>query len=107
MRSSRSGSATAIRETPRDRCAADLAFPVSASPLFFTMAARASLNAMNLGALGPARLVELLRQHTEGNAAARRALRLALAERGAAGDGADRFRHALTATGINQPVPGG
>jgi hypothetical protein len=44
------------------------------------MAGRASLNAKNLEALGPARLAELLLQHTEGNAAARRALRLALAE---------------------------
>jgi hypothetical protein len=44
------------------------------------MAGRASLNAKNLEALGAARLAELLLQHTEGNAAARRALRLALAE---------------------------
>ena len=44
------------------------------------MAGRASLNAKNLEALGPARLAALLLQHTEGNAAARRALRLALAE---------------------------
>ncbi len=44
------------------------------------MAGRVSLNAKNLEALGPARLAELLLQHTEGNAAARRALRLALAE---------------------------
>jgi hypothetical protein len=44
------------------------------------MAGRASLNAKNLEALGSARLAELLLQHTEGNAAARRALRLALAE---------------------------
>jgi hypothetical protein len=44
------------------------------------MAGRASLNAKNLEALGLARLAELLLQHTEGNAAARRALRLALAE---------------------------
>lgn len=44
------------------------------------MAGRASLNAKNLEALGTARLAELLLQHTEGNAAARRALRLALAE---------------------------
>jgi hypothetical protein len=44
------------------------------------MAGRARLNAKNLEALGPARLAELLLQHTEGNAAARRALRLALAE---------------------------
>jgi len=44
------------------------------------MAGRASLNAKNLEALGSARLAELLLQHTEGNAAARRVLRLALAE---------------------------
>jgi hypothetical protein len=44
------------------------------------MAGRASLNAKNLEALGSARLAELLLQHTEGNAAARRALRLVLAE---------------------------
>ena len=44
------------------------------------MAGRASLNPKNLEALGPARLAALLLQHTEGNAAARRALQLALAE---------------------------
>jgi len=44
------------------------------------MAGRASLNAKNLEALGTARLAALLLQHTQGNAAARRALRLALAE---------------------------
>ena len=44
------------------------------------MAGRASLNAKNLEALGAARLAALLLLHTEGNAAARRALRLALAE---------------------------
>jgi hypothetical protein len=44
------------------------------------MAGRASLNAKNLEALGPARLAALLLLHTEGNIAARRALRLALAE---------------------------
>ena len=44
------------------------------------MAGRASLNAKNLEALGLARLAELLLLHTAGNAAARRALRLALAE---------------------------
>jgi multidrug efflux pump subunit AcrA (membrane-fusion protein) len=44
------------------------------------MAGRASLNAKNLEALGTAQLAALLLQHTEGNAAARRALRLALAE---------------------------
>jgi len=44
------------------------------------MAGRTSLNAKNLEALGTARLAALLLQHTEGNTAARRALRLALAE---------------------------
>jgi hypothetical protein len=44
------------------------------------MAGRPSLNARSLEALGAARLAELLLQHTDGNAAARRALRLALAE---------------------------
>lgn len=44
------------------------------------MAGRPSLNARSLEALGAARLAELLLQHTEGNAAGRRALRLALAE---------------------------
>ena len=44
------------------------------------MAGRPNLNARSLEALGAARLAELLLQHTEGNAAARRALRLALAE---------------------------
>lgn len=44
------------------------------------MTGRASLNAKNLEALGTARLAALLLQHTEGNATARRALRLALAE---------------------------
>ncbi|MEI6112442.1 MAG: DUF6880 family protein [Cyanobium sp. ELA712] len=44
------------------------------------MAGRVNLNAKNLAALGAARLAELLLQHTEGNAAARRALRLVLAE---------------------------
>ena len=44
------------------------------------MAGRPSLNARSLEALGAARLAESLVLHTEGNAAARRALRLALAE---------------------------
>ncbi|MEB3266057.1 MAG: hypothetical protein VKN13_05515, partial [Cyanobacteriota bacterium] len=44
------------------------------------MAGRPSLNARSLEALGAARLAELLLLHTEGNAVARRALRLALAE---------------------------
>lgn len=44
------------------------------------MAARSSLNAKNLEDLGAARLATLLLELTEGNAAARRTLRLALAE---------------------------
>ena len=44
------------------------------------MAGRPSLNVRSLEALGATRLAVLLLQHTEGNAAARRALRLALAE---------------------------
>jgi len=44
------------------------------------MAGRPTLNARALEALGAARLAELLIEHTQGNAAARRALRLALAE---------------------------
>jgi hypothetical protein len=49
------------------------------------MAGRPSLNAQSLESLGAARLAALLLEHTEGNAAARRALRLAVAEvRGAA-----------------------
>ena len=44
------------------------------------MAGRSSLNAKNLEGLGAARLAALLMEVTEGNAAARRTLRLALAE---------------------------
>ena len=44
------------------------------------MAGRSSLNAKNLEGLGAVRLAALLLQLTEGNAAARRTLRLALAE---------------------------
>jgi hypothetical protein len=44
------------------------------------MAARSSLNAKNLESLGAARLAALLLELTDGNAAARRTLRLALAE---------------------------
>ncbi|MEB3317889.1 MAG: hypothetical protein VKO39_07100 [Cyanobacteriota bacterium] len=44
------------------------------------MANRSSLNVKNLEALGAARLAALLLAHTEGNAAARRALRLELAQ---------------------------
>ena len=43
------------------------------------MAGRPSLNARSLEALGAARLAELLLEHTQGNEAARRALRLAVA----------------------------
>jgi hypothetical protein len=54
-----------------------------------TMAGRASLNAKNLEALGPARLAALLLQHTEGNTAARLALRVGIGRAaGTAGDGA-------------------
>lgn len=44
------------------------------------MAARSSLNAKNLEGLGASRLAALLMELTQGNAAARRTLRLALAE---------------------------
>ena len=44
------------------------------------MANKTSLNAKNLEALGTARLAELLMDLCQGNAAAKRALRLALAE---------------------------
>ena len=47
---------------------------------FRPMAGRPSLNSRTLEALGAARLAELLLEHTQGNAAARRALRLAVAE---------------------------
>jgi hypothetical protein len=61
------------------------------------MAGRASLNAKNLEALGTARLAALLLQHTEGNAAARRALRLALAEQRGPLDMAQEVRKRLAA----------
>lgn len=61
------------------------------------MAGRASLNAKNLEALGSARLAELLLQHTEGNAAARRALRLALAEQRGPLEMAQEVRKRLSA----------
>jgi len=54
-----------------------LGCPASTQP---AMAGRPSLNARSLEALGAARLAELLLEHTQGNAAARRALRLVLAE---------------------------
>ena len=61
------------------------------------MAGRASLNAKNLEALGSARLAALLLQHTEGNAAARRALRLALAEQRGPMEMAQEVRKRLAA----------
>ncbi len=61
------------------------------------MAGRASLNAKNLVALGPARLADLLLLHTEGNAAARRALRLALAEQRGPLEMAQEVRRRLAA----------
>jgi hypothetical protein len=61
------------------------------------MAGRASLNAKNLEALGSARLAALLLQHTEGNAAARRALRLALAEQRGPLEMAQELRKRLAA----------
>jgi hypothetical protein len=67
-----------------------------ASP-FVAMAGRASLNAKNLEALGTARLAALLLQHTEGNAAARRVLRLALAEQRGPLEMAQEVRRRLAA----------
>jgi hypothetical protein len=61
------------------------------------MACRASLNAKNLEALGVARLAELLLLHTEGNALARRALRLALVEQRGPLDIAQEERKLLAA----------
>ena len=61
------------------------------------MAGRASLNAKNLEALGTARLAALLLQHTEGNAAARRVLRLALAEQRGPLEMAQEVRRRLAA----------
>jgi hypothetical protein len=61
------------------------------------MAGRASLNAKNLEALGSARLAALLLKHTEGNAAARRALRLALAEQRGPMEMAQEVRKRLAA----------
>ncbi|WP_216923290.1 DUF6880 family protein [Synechococcus sp. CCAP 1479/9] len=60
------------------------------------MAGRPSLNVRSLEALGATRLAELLLQHTEGNAAARRALRLALAETRGPQEMAQEVRKRLT-----------
>ena len=59
------------------------------------MANKTSLNAKNLEALGTARLAELLMDLCQGNAAAKRALRLALAEQGGAADVAQQVRKRL------------
>ncbi len=59
------------------------------------MANKTSLNAKNLEALGTARLAELLMNLCQGNAAAKRALRLALAEQGGAADVAQQVRKRL------------
>ncbi len=59
------------------------------------MASKTSLNAKNLESLGAARLAELLMDLCQGNAAAKRALRLALAEQGGAADMAQQVRKRL------------
>ena len=59
------------------------------------MASRPTLNARSLEALGAARLAELLLLHTQGNAAARRALRLALAEQRGPEEMAQQVRQRL------------
>jgi len=59
------------------------------------MANKTSLNAKNLEALGTARLAELLMDLCQGNAAAKRSLRLALAEQGGAADVAQQVRKRL------------
>jgi hypothetical protein len=59
------------------------------------MANKTSLNAKNLEALGTARLAELLMDLCQGNASAKRALRLALAEQGGAADVAQQVRKRL------------
>jgi hypothetical protein len=60
-----------------------------------TMAGRSSLNAKNLEGLGAARLAALLLEVTEGNAAARRTLRLALAENSGPAELAQEVRKRL------------
>ena len=59
------------------------------------MAGRPSLNAQSLESLGAARLAALLLEHTQGNAAARRALRLAVAEVGGAAEMGQKVRQRL------------
>ncbi|MFM7239790.1 MAG: DUF6880 family protein [Cyanobium sp.] len=63
------------------------------------MAGASSLNARSLEALGAARLAELLLEHTQGNATARRALRLALAEVRGPQEMAQQVRKRLTMIG--------
>jgi hypothetical protein len=63
------------------------------------MAGRSSLNAKNLEGLGAARLASLLLEVTEGNAAARRTLRLALAENGGPQELAQAVRQRLGIAG--------
>ncbi|MEA5423929.1 DUF6880 family protein [Synechococcus sp. CCY9202] len=58
-------------------------------------AARTTLNARNLEALGAARLAELLLELSQGNAAAKRRLRLALAEGRSAEEAAQEVRKRL------------
>ena len=59
------------------------------------MAAKSTLNARNLEALGAPRLAELLLTLTQGNAAAKRVLRLALAEQGGPNEIAKEVRKRL------------
>ncbi|MFN9643880.1 MAG: DUF6880 family protein [Cyanobacteriota bacterium] len=61
------------------------------------MAARSSLNAKNLAGLGAARLAALLMEVTEGSPAARRTLRLALAENQGPNELAQEVRKRLAA----------
>ena len=76
-----------------------LSSPRAASRPFpaLAMAGRSSLNAKNLEGLGAARLASLLLEVTEGNAAARRTLRLALAENGGPQELAQAVRQRLAA----------
>ncbi|MFM8967453.1 MAG: DUF6880 family protein, partial [Vulcanococcus sp.] len=60
-------------------------------------AARTTLNARNLEALGAPRLAELLLELSQGNAAAQRRLRLALAEGRSAEEAAQEVRKRLRA----------
>lgn len=63
------------------------------------MASDKTLNAKNLAALGADRLAELLLELVEGDAAAKRRLRLELAGRSGGGDVAPEIRKRLTAIG--------